>query len=668
MAYLDIEQLEVRIMNVGQGIANVICGYVNNSKLGLLLTYLAIFDCGTQGLTKRKTKTNDPAVSLSATELDYLMKLRAKSEILLHLDNNPQIELQEEPYALVDVFVLSHADNDHYSILETLTRNTKILKHVYGSINCLISLVSPTREHRHFMILPSQESYTYKKDEDNSLISFQEKHLWEIDKTKTSIIYSKNIYCKDINEIITSDYKIDYKAFSEEENCDSFYLHITFNDNEYNYININIHLKENNLPVVFTLSYRCISPTGYEVYIVLSMDEHGNPVLDANPFCQGVIEGEELLPLLLYSFIDVYSDILMNTPQKEGYGEKLKSFIEVFEGINIASGLYEDIKTEEINCMLTAIKIDPFPSDSVFLINQFFYPKYTKQHSGGDQPSWDKINFFILKSNYIFAFPSSKYFVSSPDNINITCISPPDLLDNYNTSGLNFTGQKGDSTLKNIHSQTVVIEFNEKKFVFPGDAVSHTMFWFLVTNDVRYAISDAFLLCAPHHGSAHTSNGKITLNDDSSCEILPLYLNIVNPELHIICIGKDNSYKLPSLEYCVCAVGEHCSRLLNCLEAHNIYCFNINKELAPVSTDKALFTTVVPNGEDDYPQISFVFEFLHLFDGYIFNYYIPGNQNVPLNANSSIDAAISTKVSKHTKNTLSHSDIQFDHKGNSLWI
>ncbi len=108
MAYLSLDRVEVRILAVGQGSSNVICGYN-----GELLTYLLVNDFGGDS-----GKADPSVIEQSLAELDALMKKRADDERILIEHDKGQLGLINPAAfqfnAFLDAFVLSHPDRDHY--------------------------------------------------------------------------------------------------------------------------------------------------------------------------------------------------------------------------------------------------------------------------------------------------------------------------------------------------------------------------------------------------------------------------------------------------------------------------------------------------------------------------------------------------------------------------
>jgi len=112
MAYLPIERLEVRVMNVGQGMGNVVCGYHTLDGTEYL-SYLLVNDFGT---TKNARGESDA----SSNELKALMEQRATFENTLNQENKQVDNWIQGTTLFIDAFILSHADFDHYSLLLTL--------------------------------------------------------------------------------------------------------------------------------------------------------------------------------------------------------------------------------------------------------------------------------------------------------------------------------------------------------------------------------------------------------------------------------------------------------------------------------------------------------------------------------------------------------------------
>ncbi|MDR2557924.1 MAG: hypothetical protein LBC86_00030 [Oscillospiraceae bacterium] len=113
MAYLPVHRVEVRVMAVGHGAANVVCGYctIDGEEY---LSYLLVNDFGGDTL------------GTTLVELSELMEVRAKCEKKLN-----QLEISKDFTHFIDVFVLSHPHDDHYNLLFKILHRTAIIGKLY---------------------------------------------------------------------------------------------------------------------------------------------------------------------------------------------------------------------------------------------------------------------------------------------------------------------------------------------------------------------------------------------------------------------------------------------------------------------------------------------------------------------------------------------------------
>lgn len=168
-------------------------------------------------------------------------------------------------------------------------------------------------------------------------------------------------------------------------------------------------------------------------------------------------------------------------------------------------------------------------------------------------------------------------------------------------SNCKLTGAKSEKSIKNNASSAVALWcINNNKFLFPGDATVHTMYY--MTNNNLLDDTTASIMLAPHHGSGTSSKvsskkrGRNGVQPDPWA-ILERFLETIKPSEMIISAGINNTHGHPNRSFI--AKSEKTLSLTSA-DPHNI-CYNVldsgrtSKNYQRMDEKITLFTNAVYN-------------------------------------------------------------------------
>jgi beta-lactamase superfamily II metal-dependent hydrolase len=550
---------------VGQGTANVICGYAQNSAGEELLSYLCVNDFGCE----EKTYMKSMYVEISADRLQRLMRERAANEMVLH-----QIyeNLPPNVTALIDTFVYSHTDYDHYSILNKITVNTRSFVKENPDKDRSLRTAQPAQFLLPINKPPDIAEFIYDSFDIKRILLFQERFWWiPTDECQYGFYcaYQKNLSCFPRNDmhIYYSIPETGGKYISAKITCYftnelpriivTFQSNMIVDDYYTRIIYLTIYTRADIIDDRFQFENRIsISNPGHKAWLAYRLFAPPDPVS---------VSGAE--PQTLMECVFTYdAEFLANgglaslgdfdLPNIGELGSVLGAvqYYELFQGT-----MAFNVDKSNIISVLDnpqELGLHPYTDDTFFIINEFYYP-YTDGNMG-------KTDVFATKSMKVSYTPKSVTRPLSPPNIGLTCITPPEKEEEY-AARPNSGDTISSSTHKfkyvqnagnNLQSQTLIVDFPinmavaPMRFVFPGDATAQNMYWCL-QNYVN-ELSAAYSLCAPHHGSSSTAQGYFgtsPIEGADAFSILSQYLTTIQPMYHIISSGYRNTYGHPNLDY-----------------------------------------------------------------------------------------------------------------------
>jgi hypothetical protein len=541
MGYKALNRLEVRMMYIGQGMANVVCGYcLHGSPPQERLSFLMVCDFGGGG--------EGPLgeIGRSTDELKDLMERRAKHEKILNQDLpywNPSTT------AYLDVFVLSHADADHYNLFEKLIRYTKCitktvdtLVHKSRSKTKLFTIQSPRVSTGPFGDLPLEKTYGVYIENTVRGINITIDYEFQEQYTLTK----GNLLCEILHTCCSkkSDKPLPVSQLLDQHTMsfvfydgDDYVAFIKFHENE-----INISLKDGRS--VVAQIYGQLNTYSVEIFA------GGKKVGPFNFFATEYKAYYSELLKTLIAYLDPYFEAFLNICSS--HITKLRFNMTIAEIVRILDTTDEPppLENEEEADLIDGV-INPFDENTIFFIKTFVY-----QGLLPSDPS-RAIKFFMSKSmEEICANGSLQTLLNMPVPLEINVVGPKlESLD-----GLQVLGAAGDSANKrNMHSQTTIINWwtdpppqHKFRFVFPGDPTAHTMYWMATT--CIDSVSNAYVLSAPHHGSSRTAAGTWLGPGSDPFSVLGLYLGSIRPQYHIISSGKDNQFFHPKYNYVIKAL------------------------------------------------------------------------------------------------------------------
>jgi hypothetical protein len=545
-------------------------------------------------------------VENSADLLQSFMNRRAKDELVLH-----QVpDFEPNMGAFIDTFVFSHTDYDHYSVLKLLTRDT----------SDIVKQTAEGNDYRAFMepadFLPptddaDDQSFYYSLSEEGLLLAvcaFGEMLSFSMQNNEEKIKYT-----------LECDYHTNMGR--PKYSYMTLMLSPTTDKRSYNFLELYFYrVKEFSSVFVPHITVTIVS--------TLLVDDNYTPssvVIDI----KSVRNGDNLIFSYFlsvaqqdtwYSGWFFSNDTLMpkNTPKREiiesmfvyvvktlSENQAIRAYLPLIERINslretaetleIFDKLAFNITYEQIKSIFEppdALGLHPYPYTTYFAMNEFYRPYKRKDDDGN-------VNVFAHKSNYTRYSPKNTCKILSPPNIEIMCITPPELPKDY-TNGMpqNIKLSGIRAPANNLQSQTLIVNFSISpvlyhRFVFPGDATARNMYWTLENHAPK--ISNAFAFCAPHHGSSNTSYGSCKdKQKQTKVEILADYLQNIHPNYHIISSGSDNTYGLPNHDYVLKSKDTPAGATLVAVPAHYIYESTCAKPrlYRYLRDTKAVYTTV----------------------------------------------------------------------------
>ncbi|MDR2570420.1 MAG: hypothetical protein LBD23_09010 [Oscillospiraceae bacterium] len=621
MAYIPIHRVEVRVLAVGQGSSNVICGYHTYEGIEYL-SFLLINDFGGGADGGRG------AVYASLAEVVELMEKRAKDEKFLLSIGHNQLDLADTErffYTyLLDSFVLSHPDADHYKVFAR--------RFIYGK-NTVGFKTNRTTDVDFVFFQENDYSFFYSKSKYQHCFSQsrllaerttidEEDGSEEIDEKIISFhkeITNKRTYCvltfRFFGEII---YRFEYTSKKKLLSDDS--MHISLDNLDY------IYDQENNS-------------------IRITIHEEKKIDIDVPP-----IRNEK----------DFFEDVLCNVFIRlerhfAGYIEIAEYWTEHYKEFLV------DIEDKQISNEISKRKTASGNADSFALANLwhplYFYANKKEKHAA--------LSLLVDCANHKNTLWTSVQSISA-DNLLLELIPFPYLvqrnLDRGEKKTVLSTSAPDDG---NLYSMALTLRLDiDKLFVFPGDITSMGMFYFIMSEDHKRMIANATVFTAPHHGSSVSSQGTYTVDKEPPISVLESYLNQINTQHHIISAGLHNGHKHPCHIY-IQATDNANTKLgdnsrLQAVPAHEIYFYNENDAIRPEVRRTALYTTIGKVIlENDITSISFLYEMDYREHPHTFASYAYAPNNVE----------DKTKISdlNTIRPLLSPTNFTLEHRGGALW-
>jgi hypothetical protein len=696
--YRDLKRLEVRMMYVGQGMANVVCGYVDNKPDKDLLSFLMVCDFGSE------RGSSEGEIGLSVNELKALMKQRVEDEIKLKSrpgGNQGVPGWDDKITAYIDVFVLSHADQDHYILLYKLTKDTKIFAKDIGGVKSKTKPMPLKPDMYSGGIITGEYiegSLTYIERTNGIKPKYQffECHSWNICSSLPCITLNITHDCildggspddhllKD-HTLNLSLYRNDELFFSMEVldfKCDDSYKDACFIISECHFLIYGTSLKnrkvhDNLIHITRNTKYTYIM---YNIYI----GRYKPDIFSVADF--------KCFSAFLAQVINM---LLRKSPSlfKKKYRSYLSMTAANFRKNDYMKTLDFDMTREKIECELNSSKclytdtmtnnepdkifgFEPYKDADLFKIGTFV--KHVTDTQKDKPPalqilSGKAVYEISAPGGSVFPFPPPPQPLRSsppplPGGLSVDIIAPI-----YGYLDLtNFLDVVKDRHPKrNMHSQTTVVTFDRKKFVFPGDPTAHTMYWMSNTDGpVSNAIKESDVLSAPHHGSSRTAMGKEKSSSGDSFSILEKYLKLINPEYHIISSDpRGNNFCHPKYGY---VENAKITPRLKCAEYTHQICKESSCESKLMIFEnelKSLYTTVATRVNDpslfrhfvdkspNKEYVSYMFE-LDATPSIDFKIYPPKHADVPYTP---------ALLTPPAQPRLSFSQFIHEHKGGSLW-
>lgn len=623
-------------MAVGQGTANVVCGY---HAIGgwEYLSYLLVNDFGGDG----------EMVNISLEELKGLMALRAYSEKVFlgwgKQEYNQLDVLRKEEFNFdyfLDAFVLSHPDADHYQRFVAEIQTTVF--HAYDSVWNKDRMVSYSN---------GDDEFRFKKERYSGYYAYSQSRLSK--KSGRNDVYFT--FQKKITENgWGGTYKMETQYSVSAKERPGFSIDIS---------------------AVYDSPRYCLSGTIGGYWLGYIYDNNGNgfmtvwgatsygyvhmplcyvpmPLYNDGCICNFITDG---LPKLIEEVIASVAP----KPLKALYEELAVLWREYINTLNppvcISCPGIEDIISRgmvQTSCLKLAIRYLYCPH-SIYN-NKGLWPRAANalfQYSLNQYDVWfvTKVSSpknMLLKIHPLPDFSGGEYNSFETDNVKRTI-----WLDAFNNPG------------KNLYSLTLVLgEHPAIMGVFPGDTTAQGMFY-QIYKDTFKELSNHHLLVAPHHGSWKTATGYFH-NGSEQIEIIALYLRSVSPNYHLISAGADNRYGHPQKTYVNCAMDTSIDKRLAKSVPHGIYYYDDNGTTSQFYTgNMALFTTWAELNA--YPgYISFLFA----FDPYTTQAfaYMPSNRGIciPLLA---WDDTFPLPTAAPSAPAPPPTAFIFEHRGHTLW-
>lgn len=588
------------ILNVGQGLCNLVCGYGCSVRTGITndkLTFLMLCDCGKSGGKEPVTVLGSSLQFLNAKMIE-----RANNEssfinesVNLRSYDDYNTDAKEtflQHYgALLDVFSLSHYDTDHYNKYQFIAKNGNRInddwriradKSYKGNLACNDFIKKNTgsddfnktntgyegteKEVLFSVSNPDENTYTYEVTKSNTYYSddedveYSDSYCFFVNCNVAKSMDRNWVFTYKVNESIfcisLSEYRTEYTSpFSKK--CGVSFIYFI---NAHNMVRSNMLFKvaEDNTTIVFGDGD---THENFKIPLTLRYNSLFFTLLD-----NIITSANKTFRCRVYErFMDV-----LNDEYKADFESLIKKFNESVDSFNTENnsfkeefipGVFINMEQESfvstLKAYLSAVgttehrNLTPieYPSNenvpdgfSRVLVYQVYNPCCNP----------DGVKLFTHAAVHSNTLVCDQTINVLKDYTDITIHAMTDwqfiLSDcrNYIKNANYRLGffDKGDEKEKNLNSNVVCIyHAPKKKIVFPGDATSHNMFWQVYSG----ILSDTVLLCAPHHGSDRTSEAtyyKTGLPNEGEVkvDVRAQYIAAANPEYHIICSGQERYF------------------------------------------------------------------------------------------------------------------------------
>jgi len=646
MGYRKLSRVEVRVMNVGQGMGNVICGYSFAGDDIETLSFLAVVDFGCMGKKDMADKSLKELMGLMAERAESERKYRQKIRV-----NGVKIDISNV-YYLLDIFVLSHNDYDHYSLLKSILQPVNIKNSTNGVTDEHIcssnkQLINTDNSNLYLCEIESEDYFYFAvyrlndeipifrraiyEDEfffaetENCFKILSQKHTETIgygflnsclynDIVEIECLLIHNDIHANINIIINIHYSINDEGVFKMFYCNATIKEIQLNNNIKFEVHCGYYRRYDDLLLFhFNYEYEIIPFDADSIFIewlniINEAAKSGSVPDDVFPFFNDIFSDETIINELLNTF----------------YSSEYKINPDAFNAIFLTN--------------------DRLKNDNELKILNFIMQRFQETNATNK-----KFQVVACNSGTEFNNENNNF----PENLDFGLITPMNLetLPPEANSWLYFD-EKNTRSIQLLVTFTNPDSKKEEKFLFPGDATVKTMYEFY--NEHSDCPTELKLMCAPHHGSDITSTGYLFVqyeDDEEAHDVLFEYLKLCNPQYHIISSGYKNPYLHPGRVYIDCAQqrGTHQKKKM---EQHFIYCAK-DSELPFFEIFEPIFTTVTLD-ENNWP-IYISYKYDSSVNDFIS--YTPGGNVSPT----------AFKISNHKKASLQLTPFTFEHRGGTLW-
>jgi beta-lactamase superfamily II metal-dependent hydrolase len=556
-------KVEVELLAVGQGSCNV----VKVTDEAELLIYLAILNAGGD-----KSRSSPPVVDSQEKLLEY-MRLRAQTVTYMDVDY------------FANLMVISHSDHDHYSIMENILRLVNTPK------------VIETEETVKVVKIPETETCTDKlplnEDEERDNFACIHYAINNINAEGQMIpqyvyLFQADYECgRDIFRLKTFNNPIVGSPYSEVLCCGTepfgsdnigirhvtcsmindctyevnFFPHLvyTYNEIKYKWTKIIIHSSHEGCFVDHW--YTEVIEEDEKMGAVEEQPEisevtynHVRINIEAKPF---YIEPN------IIGILDILERVVACDKEWQVVFESIKIFYGEMKGvINYTGRRYgEDFYVVPMNADQVVENINSYAdkeneaADSQTIAFDAVVTSISKERNGKHPAT---VSTIIGKSRAHSELSGievrTPYKPGTKDPIlRITLLGVPEGEDAefYLTNNARITqNDPPDRYFRNFNSIISTVSINERgpRFVFPGDATVHNLYYNMKNSDNYLSGRGSDIFTLPHHG-AYTSNKGNKTDEDGAVSnegIFLKFIKMVNPGAIVISAGYINTHGHPT--------------------------------------------------------------------------------------------------------------------------